>query len=183
MNAKDDLLQIKRSTWIAALLSGVPVYPMGYYDYRDYERNQRLNSKKRKPQTDYKLADFDDAYSESYYGRWDSSPTMSEELVVRLLTDIESNVGVDWNKTTDLEDSVHPQALGTDQGCYDRPITRGVLWFKNNNQYPWISTDVSNISKMIDLLLLIAKYEDYTDEAILAMLTKKWKRYKKRAKP
>lgn len=182
MNAKDTLLQIKRSTWIAALLDGVPVYPMSYSDYNDYERNQRLGSKKRKPQTDYKLADFEDAYERSYYGLWDSFPTMSEELVARLLTDIESNSGVDWDKTTDLEDATHPEALGTDQGCYDRPITRGVLYFNNGNQYPWISTNLSNISSMISLLQLIAKYEEYTDEAILVMLTKKWKRYKKKTK-
>ncbi len=165
--------EIRRSVWLAALFYGGPVYPISYHDWSEFKSSKKSS----KNIFDYKMSSFEESYSRDtwwqYYG---GRANYSRELVKRFLDDIENEVEIDWNNTSNPKDYTESEFNGTFNDSTEIPLVLGYLHMKNGNVYPWVANLNINLSGIYKVLEFIKKWENKTDTEVLEMVKSKFEK-------
>lgn len=142
--------EIKRSVWLAALMTGGPV----------------LLSKSR-----YELVecyDFNEADEGSWWGRFSDYPEISPELGKKLRDEIKKEKAkIDWDATEEMKDETVSIFNGTFADNTSLPVMVGILVLTNGSKYPWVCNFDCDFNHLKDVLELIKTWESKTDNQVL----------------
>lgn len=168
---------IKRAIWTAALLRGGPVYLMDLetrwekesdasHSYRKTQEVMEALWKKSRNDYNYKMCmTFGQADDNSYWDVYGGHPDFSSSMCEKFITDIQA--GIDWEKTSELQDHIEERFNGTFSPNTPIPVVRGFLHLKSEVIYPWMANFNVNLSGLNGLLSVIQKLEGKTDEEII----------------
>ena len=159
---------IKRAVWIAALAKGGPVWPMSWKDFQLYKSIAQPANIMILPRSSFR-----DAYSDSYWEVYGGYPLFHRSMVEDLLNNL--NSGIDWYATSTIEDSTETEFQGTFSNDREIPVLRGELFLNNGKIYPGMANLEISLSGLSEVLMLIKKYDNLSDEEILMKLENKLK--------
>ena len=158
MNVINDInASIKRTIWLAALLSGCPVKVSDKVDLS--EKNTRI----------------DFGYNDTWWNYYSGCTLADLSLVDEI---IDGDLQIDWEATSDLLEDSESEFIGTLNPSNEIPILKGILRTKSGAQYPWVSNFKTDFQNLRNLLAILKEYEVKTDEEVIEKLKKRFTKIK-----